>query len=151
MAIDHRDATISSSNTKIESESNASPNTIERAASEAAKKVESIILYAFHELPRYQQDNHYILEGYRGELNSFKRCIGSLWYLHNESGTHLASPWLTLFSEYMVSFTWSSCVWTAGWSGIVYLFVTISYILTSRYTSLRMLFWRCCDVSWHEC
>ena len=80
---------ISSSNTKIDSNSKDYGDTIERVALKAAKQVESIILYAFHELPGYQQDNHYILEGYRGELNSFKRCIESLWYLHNESGMSL--------------------------------------------------------------
>jgi len=55
-------------------------------ASKTLKKVESIVLYAFHQAPSYQQDNQYILSGYRGELNSVKRCIQSLWYLHNESG-----------------------------------------------------------------
>jgi hypothetical protein len=56
-------------------------------ASKTIRKVESLVLYAFHEAPSYQQDNHYILSGYRGELNSFKRCISSTFHLHNETGT----------------------------------------------------------------
>jgi hypothetical protein len=55
-------------------------------ATEAFRKVESIVLYAFHQAPPYQQDNQYIVGGYRGELKSFKGCIESLWYLHNETG-----------------------------------------------------------------
>ena len=56
-------------------------------AAEAMRKVEAVVLYAFQQAPPYQQDNHYILSGYRGELRSFKQCIQSLWYLHNESGS----------------------------------------------------------------
>jgi hypothetical protein len=62
----------------------------ENVATKAIRKVEEIVLYAFHESPMYQRDNHYILSGYRGELRSFKRCFGSLLYLHNESGIHFS-------------------------------------------------------------
>ena len=55
-------------------------------AKEAFHKLESVVLYALHETPLYQRDNHFILSGYRGELQSFKRCLGSLWYIHNETG-----------------------------------------------------------------
>jgi adiponectin receptor len=58
---------------------------MEDVASKTIERIESITLYAFSESPVYQQDNHYILSGYRGELNSFKRCLWSIWYLHNES------------------------------------------------------------------
>jgi hypothetical protein len=54
--------------------------------SKVLKKVESAILYAWHEIPSYQQNNHYIISGYRGELLTLKRCFQSLFYLHNESG-----------------------------------------------------------------
>lgn len=62
------------------------PTSIGNVATRAIGKVESIVLYAFHELPHWQRDNHFILNGYRRELNSFKRCFSSLWYLHNETG-----------------------------------------------------------------
>jgi hypothetical protein len=55
-------------------------------ASKAMKKVESFVLYSFHEIPLWQQDNQYILRGYRRELSSFKRCIFSVLHLHNETG-----------------------------------------------------------------
>jgi len=64
----------------------SSSSKIEDVASQAIHKIESIILYAFDQAPPYQQDNHFIVRGYRGELNSFKRCFHSLWYLHNETG-----------------------------------------------------------------
>ena len=57
-------------------------------ASKAIDKIESIVLYAYHESPFYQQDNRFILSGYRGELNSFERCFRSLWYLHNETSNY---------------------------------------------------------------
>lgn len=50
------------------------------------KATDRIVLYAVHDVPFYQQDNRFILSGYRGELKSFKLCLGSLWYLHNETG-----------------------------------------------------------------
>jgi hypothetical protein len=64
--------------------------TLEDLASKAYHKIEEVVLYAFHEAPLYQQDNHFILNGYRGQLDSFKRCFDSLWYLHNETGMLLA-------------------------------------------------------------
>lgn len=62
------------------------PPELEDVTSKAIDKIESIVLYAFHESPSYQQDNHFILRGYRGEFNSFKRCFDSLLYVHNETG-----------------------------------------------------------------
>lgn len=66
-----------------------SKGTVDDVASKVIDKMESIVLYAFHESPAYQQDNHFILSGYRGELNSFQRCFRSIWYLHNETGENL--------------------------------------------------------------
>ena len=66
-----------------------SSSVVKEAVSMVFRKVESVVLYGFHEVPPYQQDNHFILSGYRGELQSFKRCVGSLWYLHNETGSNL--------------------------------------------------------------
>lgn len=43
------------------------------------------VLYKFHELPSWQRDNDKILSGYIKETNSFKRCLQSLFYFHNES------------------------------------------------------------------
>lgn len=101
--------------------------TVEDVASKAIDKMESIVQYTFHELPSYQQDNHYILSGYRGELKSFKRCFGSLWYLHNESGRNLTVYVDT--SEYMVTFTWRNRIRSSCRICFIHLSTTLSYIL----------------------
>ncbi|ODQ82848.1 hypothetical protein BABINDRAFT_164581 [Babjeviella inositovora NRRL Y-12698] len=43
-------------------------------------------LYTHNEIPKWQQDNHYILDGYVKQTNSLHRCFESLFYIHNESG-----------------------------------------------------------------
>lgn len=65
-----------------------SHSSTKNVASKAIEKIESVVLYAFHQSPLYQRDNQYILSGYRGELNSLKRCLDSLWYVHNETGNY---------------------------------------------------------------
>lgn len=42
-------------------------------------------LYYYHELDPWQQDNHFIRSGYVKETLSYKECLRSLSYLHNES------------------------------------------------------------------
>ncbi len=42
-------------------------------------------LRSWDEIPSWQQDNQYILSGYRYATGSFKRCFESLGYLHNET------------------------------------------------------------------
>lgn len=42
-------------------------------------------LYHYHELETWQQDNHYIKSGYVRGTNSYKLCLESLTYLHNET------------------------------------------------------------------
>lgn len=42
-------------------------------------------LYYYHELDLWQQDNHFIRSGYVKETSSYKECLKSLTYLHNES------------------------------------------------------------------
>lgn len=37
------------------------------------------------QIPGWQQDNEYILSGYRSHTESFIRCIKSLAYIHNET------------------------------------------------------------------
>lgn len=38
------------------------------------------------QLPKWMQDNIFITSGYRLPSYSYRRCIQSLFYLHNESG-----------------------------------------------------------------
>ena len=42
-------------------------------------------LRSWDEIPSWQQDNEYILSGYRQATGSFKKCLESLGYLHNET------------------------------------------------------------------
>lgn len=87
------------------------PSKAEEMASKAVKKVKNAALYTFGDAPLYQQDNHYILSGYRGELKSFQGCFESLWYLHNETGMLSFGYKETDRSEYMVPFSGSNWVW----------------------------------------
>ena len=48
-------------------------------------KAKQALTVAWSELPSWQQDNQYILSGYRPQSNSFKRSFKSLAYLHNET------------------------------------------------------------------
>ncbi|CCD25493.1 PAQR-type receptor NDAI_0F01740 [Naumovozyma dairenensis CBS 421] len=43
-------------------------------------------LYRWDEIPEWQKDNEHIISGYVRETNSFKGCLHSLFYVHNESG-----------------------------------------------------------------
>lgn len=42
-------------------------------------------LHYYHELDEWQQDNHFIRSGYVKQTDSYKECLNSLTYLHNES------------------------------------------------------------------
>ncbi|KAF2712517.1 HlyIII-domain-containing protein [Pleomassaria siparia CBS 279.74] len=58
------------------------------AASKIAKegkKVEKKLVVLWDELPSWQQDNHYILSGYRPQTNSYTKSAKSLGYIHNET------------------------------------------------------------------
>ena len=53
------------------------------------------------EIPSWQQDNEYILSGYRQPTGSFKRCFKSLGYIHNETVniySHIAGAALFLIA-----------------------------------------------------
>lgn len=56
---------------------------------------------AYAELPEWMKDNEFILSGYRGQLNSWRKCLHSLFgYLHNETvniHTHLHACVLFVF------------------------------------------------------
>ncbi|KAG2735067.1 hypothetical protein G9P44_001281 [Scheffersomyces stipitis] len=42
-------------------------------------------LYFYHELDEWQQDNHFIRSGYVKETSSYRECVQSLTYFHNET------------------------------------------------------------------
>ncbi|KAI0266105.1 HlyIII-domain-containing protein [Gloeopeniophorella convolvens] len=60
----------------------------------------------FKELPEWMKDNEFILTGYRGELNSWRRCFGSVFgYLHNETvNIHTHMHGSILFAFFLCTF-----------------------------------------------
>lgn len=52
---------------------------------DAEDKIKEALIVLWDDLPPWQQDNHYILSGYRPASGSFAKSFGSLQYLHNES------------------------------------------------------------------
>lgn len=67
-----------------------------------ASKLEHKLLCLWDDLSPWQQDNAYILSGYRPASSSFKKSFTSLTYLHNESVniySHLLGALLFLISS----------------------------------------------------
>lgn len=52
---------------------------------EGEKEIERRLTVLWHDLPSWQQDNHYIVSGYRPASNSYRKSFKSLGYLHNET------------------------------------------------------------------
>ncbi|PSK55714.1 hypothetical protein B9Z65_4592 [Elsinoe australis] len=50
------------------------------------KQGEDSLLLHWDQVPEWQQDNRYILTGYRRVTHSYQRAIVSLAYLHNQTG-----------------------------------------------------------------
>jgi adiponectin receptor len=63
----------------------ATPDTIAERVIKAEGKVKDALVVLWDDLPSWQQDNHYIISGYRPASESFAKSFGSLGYLHNES------------------------------------------------------------------
>ncbi|KAK3049326.1 hypothetical protein LTS18_012790, partial [Coniosporium uncinatum] len=69
--------------------------TVEKAADTAVKvekKIEEKLTVLWNEVEAWQQDNHYIVSGYRPASNSYSKSASSIFYLHNETvniWTHL--------------------------------------------------------------
>ncbi|KAF2218861.1 hemolysin-III related-domain-containing protein [Elsinoe ampelina] len=59
-------------------------------------------LWNWDQVPAWQQDNRYIITGYRGATYSYRKALTSLGYLHNQTGnifTHLlAIPALVILA-----------------------------------------------------
>jgi adiponectin receptor len=49
------------------------------------EKVKDSLVVFWDDIPSWQQDNHYILSGYRPASGSYWKSFASLGYLHNES------------------------------------------------------------------
>ncbi|CCH59071.1 hypothetical protein TBLA_0B02290 [Henningerozyma blattae CBS 6284] len=58
---------------------------LSQAAEDVKQKITDTLLYTYEELPSWQQDNEMILTGYIRETNSWKLCLRSLTFFHNET------------------------------------------------------------------
>lgn len=94
----------------------SSPNYESTETSEINEPPTLAVLSTYAQLPLWQQDNQYIRSGYVRETLSYRKCVESLGYLHNESVnvySHLipALVSLILVSLYLPdSSTWSTKV-----------------------------------------
>jgi adiponectin receptor len=68
----------------MEATKQAASNAVD-ATKQAEKNLEHKLTYLWHEIATWQQDNHYIISGYRPQSNSYIKSYKSLGYLHNET------------------------------------------------------------------
>jgi adiponectin receptor len=104
------------------------PSQKEKRASEDAKntKVVDVLsarvparLVTFTDLPKWYQDNPYILSAYRPVSHSYNACIHSLTYLHNETiniYTHLLPALILAFALPTLQIHISSIFTDAPWT-----------------------------------
>lgn len=115
------------------------------------------LLCTFQELPVWAQDNIYIHTGYRVPTDSYRRCLHSLLFVHNETGnvyTHLLGCVAFVLLAFMTgSYLLSTS--SAAWSdyAVLYTFIATA-ILCLGCSSLFHLF--CChseevSKSWNKC
>ncbi|KAF9435948.1 hypothetical protein BGZ76_005169 [Entomortierella beljakovae] len=93
-------------------------------------------LLTFEEIPEWMQDNPAILTGYRREAFSYKKCIDTLWFLHNESvniWTHLLGSFACIVGSPFVYFYYIGVMDTINWADITvfYLFMAGAIICLS--------------------
>ena len=76
------------------------------------------VLLNWSEILPWQQDNHYLLKGYRQPTDSFVGCFQSLFYLHNESvniHSHLLGVFLFFFIAMSIYYVESyHLLWSDG-------------------------------------
>lgn len=60
-------------------------NSILETAKGVEMSIEKKLTYLWHEISPWQQDNHYIISGYRPASNSYVTSFKSIFYLHNET------------------------------------------------------------------
>ncbi|OBA20551.1 HlyIII-domain-containing protein [Metschnikowia bicuspidata var. bicuspidata NRRL YB-4993] len=91
-------------------------------------------LYFYHELDLWQQDNHFIRSAYVKHTSSYKKCLESMTYLHNETVniySHLMPAALTAIILFLYVIYWSAS--TPAW-------IRLSYFLfgIGAYTCLTL-------------
>lgn len=132
------------------------PSTSTDSIAQIKDKVNQL-LCTFQELPVWAQDNIYIHTGYRVPTDSYRRCIHSLTFIHNETVnvyTHLLGC-ITFVVLAFVTGSYLLKINSAVWSDyvVVYTFIATA-ILCLGCSSLFHLF--CCHSekvcnSWNKC
>jgi adiponectin receptor len=80
-------------------------NGIVETTKNVEKKIEKKMTYLWDEIDAWQQDNHYIISGYRPASNSYLTSFRSIFHLHNESVniyTHLLGSLLFLLLSFIL-------------------------------------------------
>ena len=78
-----------------------------RRVSAGEKELQKRLTVLWPEIQPWQQDNHYILSGYRPQSNSYTKSAQSLGYIHNETVniyTHLVGAISAIISGAFVFF-----------------------------------------------
>ncbi|KAF2818992.1 HlyIII-domain-containing protein [Ophiobolus disseminans] len=99
-----KDATAKNATSSAIDTKKAASSTLE-TTKEIERKIEQKLTYLWHEISPWQQDNHYIISGYRPQSNSYLKSLQSLLYLHNETVniyTHLFGAILAFFVSILV-------------------------------------------------
>ena len=105
------------------------------------QKAKTRVLLLFDELPEWAKDNEHIHSGWRPETNSYRECIKSMAYIHNETGniyTHLfAAIWMIMLGSWWRRYANERYPATDFDDGIVFFLFflggTVCYLLSTTY------------------
>lgn len=67
------------------SKTNSVQRPVKQKLAAAKETMSKIKLVTWDQLPDWQKDNHYIISGYVPQTDSYKKCVSSLSYIHNET------------------------------------------------------------------
>ncbi|TPX31359.1 hypothetical protein SmJEL517_g05311 [Synchytrium microbalum] len=92
---------------------------------EEPDRFQKALTCGFEHMPHWMQDNGFILSGYRFIDNSYRECVKSMFYLHNETlnvYTHLIGSLAFVVLAYLTIWNrvpWSESMENASWIDIV--------------------------------
>jgi len=86
----------------VNDQSSSMVDNVKEDAQKAKDTAKNTLTVLWHQIPSWQQDNHYIKSGYRPPTNSYRRSFASWLYIHNETVniyTHLIGALAALLSS----------------------------------------------------
>ncbi|KAK9687414.1 hypothetical protein K7432_014799 [Basidiobolus ranarum] len=120
--------------------------------------VYSTALLKFSELPKWMEDNNYILSGYRAPTNSYWISIKSLLYIHNETGnvySHLLGAVLFLVAAIFTTLNVLSQFETTQWADFIVMYIFIAGAIACLCCSTLFHLFHCHSedvaVLWNRC